>query len=374
MSLTTILSELWRFIKDNFIKILVGAILTSILAVLVSLFLPNLMGQTTSESPEEEQLTQLPPDEDAQASRDYLIDRYEEEPAVFEVFIQLEDGNVFGNSFIFDEYFTSSAIVEEIERETGVDYGLTLDHEKNLELYKTSQYRGSIAGIRNTSTNVITIRVQAAESGEENLILAEAFADRIVNNDIPFMQELSVTLMSEPAVGEKLIDGALEMVSSPEALGILSPATSENQSIILYAIAGFILGVFLVATVLFIIQLFKKKINYAFQYSWDFDDYHFIYSTDESSDKLTETLLAPETMNQLIVHQDQESSLIDSLTASNYPIETTLFLSRHAQNDQDIDEILLLIESKKTDKIWFNEQYRLAEKYETQITIIQIIQ
>lgn len=372
MSLTTILSEVWRFIKDNCIKILVGALLTSILTILGSIFLPNLMEQTTIENLEGEHLAQLPPEEDTEVSRDYLINRYSQEPATFELFIQLEDGNVFGNSFIFDEYFTSPTIVKEIEEETGVAYSQTLKHEKNIKLYKTSQYRGSVAGIRNTSTNVITIRVQAAESSEENLILAEAFAEKILNGEISFMQGLTVTMMNEPEIGESLIGGSLDMVSSPGALGILSPMSSENRSIILYGIAGFILGVILVSVLLFILQLFKKKITYAFQYSWDFNDYHFIYSKDKNSREIDENLLAPEWMNQIIIHQ--EGPLTDSVTITNQSTNTAQSLSRHTQNKKAIDEIVLLIESGKTEKKWFNEQYRLAEKYDAQITIIQLLQ
>lgn len=371
MSLTTILSEIWRFIKDNMIKILAGALIMSVLAVLSSLFLPNLMGQSSEEVTDEEQLTEMTPSEDAQASREYLTNIYEQEPAGFEVFIQLEDGNIFGNSFIFDEYFSSPAIVEEIENETGIEYSQTLAHEVNLGFYKTSQYRGSIAGIRDTSSNVITIRVQAAESSEDNLKLAEAFADKIFNNEIPFIEGLSVTSLSEPQIGETLVEDDLQMVSSPASLGKFAPAESESRSTLLYAIAGFILGLLLTAVVLFFIQLLKNKINYAFQYSWDFNDNHFIFATDKESERLKDFLLAPEMTNQIIVHQ--ASDFIKQLIDSNQEIKTTEALSRFTKNNKKIDEIVLFVESKVTDKKWYNEQYRLAEKYNSQLTIIQAI-
>lgn len=373
MSLTTILSEIWRFIKDNRIKILAGALIFSVLAVLSSLFLPSLMGQST-EDPEDtdtEQVAQTTPSEDAQASRQYLTTIYEQEPAEFELFIQLEDGNVFTNSFIFDEYFTSPEVVEEIENETGVEYSQTIAHEKKLGFYKTSQYRGSIAGIRDTSSNVITIRVQAAESSEDNLALAEAFSNKILNNEIPFIEGLSITMMGEPEIGERLLDDDLQMVSSPAVLGMLSPVESEGRSILLYAVAGFILGLLVTVVILFIIQLFKNKINYAFQYGWDFNDHHFIFETDKENEQLRSFLSTPEGTNQIIVHQ--ESPLFEQLAGPNQNSKTTSALYRFTKNQTNADEIILFVESKVTDKEWYTEQYRLAEKYDSQITIIQAI-
>lgn len=371
MSLTTILSEIWQFLANNKVKIFIGALILSVLAILSSLFLPILMEQSMEEVADEEQLTQLSSDEDAQASRDYLTNIYEQEPAEFELFIQLEDGNVFGNSFIFDEYFTSSAVVEEIENETGIEYSHTLAHEKNLRFEKTSQYRGSIAGIRNTSTNIITIRVQVAESSEDNFILAEAFSDKILGNEITFVEDLSITVLSEPSIGESLLENQLEMVSSPEVLGTLSPVESEGRSMLLYAIAGFITGLLLTAVLLFIIQLFKTKITYAFQYSWDFSDHHFVVLKEKDKEQFNTIFLTPETNKKLLVAQ--ESPYVEQLTVNNQKVEYTTGLSRLALNNAEVDEIVLLVENNITDKDWYNEQYRLAEMYDCQITIIQAI-
>lgn len=371
MSLTTILSELWRFMKENWLKILAGAIIISVLAVLSSFFVPNLMGQSPEEVVEDEERIEQLSMENVQESRDYLATIYGQAPAEFEMFVQLQDGSTFGNSFIFDEYFTSPAVVDEIERETGVDYSQTLAHEQKLQLYKTSQYRGSIAGIRNTSSNVITIRVQATESSEENLLLAEAFAEQILENEIPFIQDLSVTLMRAPAIGEQLVEEDLQMVSAPEALGIISPVESESRSVLLYAIAGFIIGLLITAVVLFILQLFKKKINYAFQYSWDFNDHHFIMIKDADREQLNNLLLIPEADKQLVVAQT--SPFTKELWKNNPQIEHTAALSRRALEKEQVEEIVLLVESKETDKKWYNDQYRLAEMSESQLTILQVI-
>lgn len=372
MSLTTILNEIWRFIKDKKMGILVGALIIGVLTILLSLFLPNIMNQSAKETEmlDVGQVIEPISEEEAQASNEALSHIYEQAPASFEFFVQLEDGDPFTNSFVFDEYFVTTEIIEEVENQTGINYNETLTHEKNLNLIKTSQYRGSIAGIRDQSSHVITLRVQAGKDAEENLTLAEAFYDMILDKEVPFSSDLNVTMMREPIIGETLTENNLDMVSSPEVLGAIMPVASDSQSIILYGIAGFIVGLLVTGILLFIIQLFRNKITYAFQYSWDFDDHHFLYTNDTNEEQLVNFFSSPESIKQLVVHQ--ESSLIQEFIRSNQPIESTTALSRFTDEHANPDEIVLLVESNVTEKAWFNEQYRLAEMNKGQITILQI--
>lgn len=375
MSLTTVLSEIWRFIKDKKIKILIGAILVSVLAVIGS----TLIQKVTDQPSKEEQVgtnngssTSTTLTEDLQESREYLTDIYEHEPAEFEMFAQLEDGNVFSNSFIFDEYFSSPEVVEEIEDQTGITYGDTLEHEKRLGLLKTSQYRGSIAGIRDTSSNIITIRVQVAESPEDNLVVANAFEDMLENNEVPFAEGLKITMISNSEIGEDLTEGNLEMVSSPAALGTFAPADSEGSSTILYAIAGFIMGLLITTLILFVIQLFKNEINYAFQYSWDFNDQHVLYLLDSvNNNRLVELLLYPEETNRVVT--SQESPFVDELMDNNEELKNLNRVSNLSLNKEQPEEVILFVESNQTDKEWYNEQYQIAELFDCQITIIQVL-
>lgn len=371
MSLTTILSEVWRFIKKNIIKILIGSIIISILVVIIGQFLPNLMNKpsTTRQSENGDSSVLVASDQDIAESRDFLTKIYAQEPAEFEIYTQLTDGTVFPNSFIFDEYFTSPKVVETVESRTGVDYGQTLAHERTLNLYKTSQYRGSIAGIRDTSSNVITIRVQAAQSSEENLELAETFLEMINNNEVPFIQDMKVTIISEPSVGEKLIENDLNMVSSPAALGTITTVETGSTSFILKGIAGFIIGLLITTILLFLIQLFKSKIDYAFQYSWDFNDQHYLYNRTEDNKKLTNMMSFPKTNNHFIVHQN--SSFVENLIDSNQSFKESNTLFNNSQYGGQ--EIIIFVESGVTDKDWYNEQYRLAEMSNGQIRIVHLI-
>lgn len=372
MSLTTILSELWRFIWNKKVKILIGAVIIGVLSILGSYFLTNLNSQPT-DSEESQEQTEAMTNEDFEESRSYLTEIYEQIPAEFEIFVQLEDGNVFTNSFIFDEYFSSPEVVEEVENRTGTSFGDTLEHEERLELYKTSQYRGSIAGIRNTSSNVITIRVQAGESAEENLAISEEFLNMLENQEIPFAQGLKITVMDAPQNIENLVEGDLEMVSSPAALGTFAPAESENRSLALYGVGGFIMGLLIMSVLLFIVQLFKDTISYAFQYSWDFDDHHILYTANDSDEnkELVELILYPKVEHQVIL--SQESNTINELIGQYGDLENASISQKLSLTTVRPEEVVLLVENDVTGKNWYNEQYHLAEIYGSKIKIIQLL-
>lgn len=371
MSLTTILSELWRFIWNRKVKILLGALVVGILAILGSYFLMGPSSQSTSSETNQDTIKNMT-DEELEESRNYLAETYEQVPAEFEIFVQLEDGNVFTNSFIFDEYFSSPEVVEEVENRTGTSFGNTLEHERRLGLFKTSQYRGSIAGIRDTSSHIITIRVQAGQTADENLAISETFLSMIENQEIPFTEDLEITIMNEPQNIERLSEDELEMVSTPASLGTFRPADSDNRSFVLYGVAGFIMGLLIMAVLLFIIQLFRDTISYAFQYSWDFDDHHIRYSLNDAGENndLIELIYYPERESRIILAQ--ESDTIRKLTEEHTALKNISIEQKLPLHTDQPEEVVLLVENDVTNKNWYNEQYQLAEMHDSSIKIIQL--
>jgi len=366
MSLTTVLSEILRFVRDKFKIILLGALLFGGFAVLGGEVLTRIDDQTTLENEEDVTGTSLSTEEISQ-SREYLAGIYEQKPAEFEMFVQLEDGSAFRNSFIFDEYFSSPEVIEQVENETGIEISDTLVHEQNLGLDKTSQYRGSIAGIRDTSNNVITIRVQVAETSEKNLAIIEQFAYMIINNEIPFAENLDFTLLREPVIGEFLDEDDLMMVSSLSALeNINSPDSSGDQTILVYGVVGVIIGFLIMIVVLFIIQLFRKRISYAFQYSWDFNDQHILYSINRDDTELTELICYPEVDKRLVI-ADETEELVNLLDKKEINLTSSLNLT-----DDKPDEIVILIESNDTEKQWYINRYKISKMYKAPVKIIQI--
>ena len=359
MSLTTILSELWRFIKDKFIAILIGSIVFSMIFVLIfQIFVPKIEQSQVSETEVEEPIELT--DEQYKQSNELLNETYSVQPAEFEIFVQSEDGMSFNNSFIFDEYFTTPEVVSSIEDETGIEFSEVLETEKALNIEKDAAYRGSIAGIRNTSTNIITLRFQVGKTPDENLAIAEAYLSLIENNDIPFATNLTMTVMKEPENGEFLSEDDQLKVSSPVVLNSLNPIVPQNEisitQVVIFAIIGLIVGLLFMTVLMFIIQLFRQKITYAFQYSWDFEDEHLLYKDRNNTEHTIDELINyPSVPSRIVVYQTN-NGVNDLLDVKDTP-----------------SEIVILVESGVTEKDWYSEQYRLAEILGSHIKIIQTI-
>lgn len=353
MSLTTVFSELWRLIKDNWVKILIGAVIFSILTVIGQIFLTKYADRLFSEPVEEEVPGQI----------EYLTEIYSQEPAEFQFIAQKEDGDLFINSFLFDEYYTSEIVVDELEKETGVEISNVLAAEENLGVVKTSRYRGSIAGIRNTSSNVITFRVHVGETAQENLKIARWIEEEVSTNSLPFSEKLNTVLLTPSQIGELIQGEDLLKVSSPAAIDnqSVSPANSTLNRII-YAVVGFILGLILAVVLLILYRLLAKKINYAFEYSWDFDDHHFILRTSDEGfeEMLNQTANSSYIDNRLILAED---------SADAYG----LAVDQLAEAESLPEEVVILVKNKETSKRWFNRVFELVDNYKIHKKVIHII-
>lgn len=353
MSLTTVFSELWRLIKDNWLKIFIGGVIFSILTVLIQIFLTQYADRLFAEPVEEE----IP------GQREYLTEIYSQEPAGFEFIAQKEDGDLFANSFLFDEYYTSEIVVDQLEEETGVEISDVLEAEENLGMIKTSQYRGSLAGIRNTSSNVITFRVHVGETAQENLRVARWIEEEVRNNSLPFSETLNTVLLTPSQTGELLQGEDFLKVSSPEALGDQSVSPAKGQvNRILYAGVGFILGLILTLALLVLYRLLAKKIDYAFEYSWDFDDHHFVLNrSDEAFQKL---------LNQMTHSSYADHQIILAEDGSD---AYGLALDRLDEVESPPEEVVILVKNKETSKKWFNRTFELVDNYKSHKKVIHII-
>lgn len=359
MSLVTLIQEIWRFFKENIIKILIGAVIITGLVISARIYLNN---KTEQEAIENNVNVSK---EEMQASYDRLKEVYDQEPAEFSfVAVSKSDGQLLDNSFIIDEYFTTPEVVKQVENETGVSFSDTLTDEQNVNLEKARDFRGSIAAIRDSSTEEITVRVLATASAEDNLKIAEAYRDMVENNEIPFFNEYTFTILSSPEVGETLGEMDLNIVPTNRTLNTLQ-LSENNTAYIIYGVIGFIMGMIISTVILFIIQLFTKRITYGFEYVWDFDDYHRMIDIQAlNSEELINHIFVPKELSRgiMIEYPDSiNSNMLNDLGAE------------YNQLSADIKEVILVIQSKKTDKKWFDNQYALAKLYKVPIKIIHII-
>lgn len=352
MSLVTIINEILRFLKDNIIRIILGALAIALLTVGARYFISTIL------------LT------DQQEAADNLEQILEQEPASFRAIVTIEDGQIFSNPHLYDDYFTTPEVVEQIENNTGVDVSQTLEYERTLELYKTPTYRGTIAGLRDIASGVFTFRFLVGASAEENLAVAQAYRDLLVSEDMPFSDKHSIDIIVEPVMGELVDTETYTNIALPEILNIYR--SNDAPALIIYGIVGFIAGIILMSGITFLLRLRKKKITYAFEYSWDFQDQHIVVNEDkaDSSPALQEVINTPPLEARWIVMQSQLSEQMpQSMEDSG-----NLMVSLNQVNtlDEMPREIVIVINSNHTEKEWYEKQMTMARLYNTPLKIIHV--
>lgn len=322
MSIITLLDELWRFIKDYFIILLVGA---CVFAALLGGFRYYRGSHGFSEQT---------------ASYEHLAHVYAQEPASFKMIFLNEEGDMFTNSFLLDEYFEVDEIRQIVEEETGVAIGDVLEAEQALELYKTPHFRGGLAGIQEKSSGVLTFRFLVGETAEENLRVAEAYEALLLNKAFPFMEKLDMYEVEAPSVGEIVHPDDLPALAS---LDVLNPyAQVSKKSLIIYSFLGFVLGTILTAGFLLLKRLLSSKIVYAFEYGWDFSDQHYLVDSKADLEEILQQIEGP-----LL----EEGKVLPEI------------------KDQNIS---IIIRSNETDKKWYRSTYQLAHLLAKQVAIIHV--
>lgn len=366
MSLLTIIAELWRFIKDNILKIIIGAVIVMALTMGARILLTNYIETSAMETTATDTGANANVEpEVVEASYKHLMEVYDQEPAEFSFVGTNEEGLTLGNSFIIDEFLTRPDVLAEIEQASGVDITPTLEAESSVGLQKTKDFRGGLAAVRNQSTEEITIRILAGQTPEENLAVAEAVYEYIQDGNVPFLSSYDLVFLSEPDIGEDLVLEENPMVPTTDILAELAPQESNSQ-IILYAVIGLILGFILSTVVLFIAHFFGKKIVYAYDYNWDFEDYQTLVSEDKVNvEALNNWLIIPKEKRRIALAQYTDNALIQDFATNQLPVVNQL-----NGTDETPEEIIIFIESGKTDKDWYQAQFDLSKLYESRVKII----
>lgn len=346
MSLVTIIAEMKRFIRSYLTKIIMGALLVSLVVMTGRYY--------TSTSPQSF---------DEKAYR-YLENVYAQQPAIFKFVVTNEDGTMFGNSFLIDDYLSQMNVVQQIESQTGISFSEWLESEKALELTKTSQFRGGLAGIRDTSSDVITLRVLVGQSAEENLTIAKAYANFLKDGKVPFLQNKTLLFLGDIETIEEKVDVNNATVGAvPESLNIYSQISA--RSFIIYGIIGVIVGAIVTTFILIAKRLGQSNIDYAFEYVWELEDTH-IMSVSMSDEETMQLWQVPHHVKRVVVSEE--------LSNSWQTQENVHYVTDIAQLFQaEMDEIVLIIQAKQTTKQWYAQQSKLARLYKVPIKLIHIV-
>ncbi|MGX7091483.1 YveK family protein [Hutsoniella sourekii] len=345
MSITTLFKELWRFIKKHSWKLVLGAFLGMGLVLGLRVLINHLIVS------------------DQEAEVAYLRKAYQQDPAEFQAIITIEDGQLFANANVYDEYFSSQDVVQAIEAETGIQFGQWAQSERALELDKNTSFRGGLAAIRDNASGLFTFRFAVAQSPEDNLKIAQAYAKLLQEGRHPFNNH-HIQIITQPVIAELLPEEALPSVATPQSLSIylgLSPL-----KMVIYAILGLIIGAFIALVALIVRQILQDEITYAFEYAWDLDENHLLVSRPDLSWPQVSRVLNDSYPSQ-VIYLDQIQS--DDIQGSTYQS-----LDSFAESTLEPGAIVILVHSGTTSKKWYQDQHTLAQVYQQPVTIVHLIE
>ncbi|MDK7050455.1 hypothetical protein ACWOE5_06860 [Aerococcus sanguinicola] len=348
------ISELWRFCKENLLKIILGAAVLTALLFGLRVLLTDHPEESLSSAADQ---TVQADEATLEASKEGLKTAYSQEPAEFQFSALVEDGNVFSNSFLIDEYLARPDMVKKAEEKSGVKFADSLQAEQNLGLYKNGDFRGGLAAVRDTSSGVITLRVLLGKTPEENKKIAQAYYD-ILQEPLPFTRDLNLIMLGRPEIGERLDLSQYEMVATPNT--IASIVGSNSLPLWLLLVAAYIVALLIVAFLLFIWRLFDGKIRYAFEYVWAFEDEHLLAKNMDEG--VQHFINQPYGKDRLLL---AEEGGLNAPLASQQTLEGF---------SGQMDEIVILLQAGQSHKKWYQAQYRLAKLYHVPIKIVHLIQ
>lgn len=363
MESLTLARELKRFIKEN--KIIIMIITFVILALTVGLTLLSPKIQNSLGRPMEN-----PAEEDI--------------PAIFQFYVQYENGESFHNSAIVEEFFFQADVVAQIEAETGVAIQEALDEQWESGFVKTQDDRGVLGVARNGTSLVFTANATLASS-EENLAVMQAYFDYLQSGNIPVLEGKDVFILREPENMDYLRAGSIEL--NEEA-----PTSNTAFDILLMGGVGLFGGLLAGIMLALFYQLFRKVITYAFSFGWNEEDIYQSYSMTEQSDREQKALqqavlhpymemkvlLAQDELNEEMknqIFQDKRVNLITDLTAARTDQMNVIVLRDLSELDPMLamEECILVVNSGHTEKKWYARQRELLKNYDTQIKVIQLI-
>lgn len=285
-----------------------------------------------------------------------------ENPAVFEMYIEYENGSVYTNTLLLEESLKTDKNIQAAEQATGVEISELLEVEALTDYPKTARDRGVLGASRNEASN-IWIFSSKVGTEKENLAVLNFFFDLIESGEIDLLNNKGTFIISEPRV---LTDDEL---SKPESLVTQNEqqATFSIKALAVSAVIAVVGGLVIAIFIQLFTAFFSKKINYAFNYYWNEDDVFVLLSADDKK-ALDHVVSLPTNSSKVILLQNQNGDL-------TFTDSSDMMVVNHIENlelDKQVDEFIVIVQPNQTDKSWYNEQREILKAYKRPLTILQI--
>ncbi len=360
MSLNTIIKEFIRMIKEKIIFVILAIV---IMACAMTAFgmAKNKKGTQTEKVSKNDAL-------------DYLESVYANNPATFKLlYIYTKDGTYFMNSSFLDEYFSSDNYLDAFSAkhpELEKDIRTWAENERNMHIAEKYEGRGGIFFHRDKVSNVITAYINCLKSSKDNLVLAKDIFD-VLSKGLPLTNNTTMTVLKAPSIEpEHIYPIVPESGKDAEELDPNSPINLPSDAKIskiktrplkIWAFIGAVGGTFMSIGLIFCYYLFRNRIRYAFQYSWDVNDLQFIFNMKKEEDRKEFQKLTEAKQGHIVLAKPGFSSLesIDDLIG--------------LENEDNIERISIVVEENKTLRSWYRKQKYIADRIKAPVYILHII-
>lgn len=345
-----ILSDIIKLITENIKALIISAFIFSLIVTGVFFFIDN-------DSEENNFLTE---DEGT----------LEENTAVFRFYVENEDGTVFINSSLIEEYFILPEVVERAERATSTDIAPVLEEEIGSEFQKSQYERGVLGVERNGSTQIFKMNATIG-SKMENLKIAEFYFDLLNSDEIEFLQNKNIFVIEEPYIAsEKIYDE--EVYDSYNEDEVTNYENEEDepvnslQNIVRYSVTlflTFVLGGLIFIVYLVLKNIWKKAITHTFTY-FKLPNDNLIKINKSNESEFIHDEFSENPTKYLIVSQNGNLKYL-----SNFKVINSL------KDNQDLitdKEIIIRIEENLTSKEWYKEQREILRKYPFNVTLLHL--
>lgn len=282
--------------------------------------------------------------------------------ATFIFYVENTDQSVYTNSNFLDSVFLSSEYVDGAEINTNIEISELIEKQLESGFVPTLLDRGYIGLGRNVHNETMQFQVKLGTE-EENLAVANYYFDLLLNDEIPFLNNKTIYIVSEPYLAELTEENisASNKTSSDSSLPVLLLKG------MLFTGGGLIVGIL----TMFLYHFFTNKINYAFSYEVDASDTFFMFRNNNA--EFVNTVVNPSYGKKLVLSQEKFSDpLKHKMTggkAEKIFFSNQLILENPAEN---FEEIVFVIIENQTDKEWYYKQREVLKNFSVPVKIIQI--
>lgn len=338
--------EIWKFIKNNLIKIIIGTLALATIFVVVS------------KRNMDTQLTNL------KEEADELVFEIDSRPASFQFYIELMDGTSFHNNTLIEQYITTPEQLQEASNETNTKLINLVRETENKALvdYSDSGETKIIGITRDTNTNLMEFYVNVGNEND-NMKIANYYFNYLLNDNVPFLSDKEITIFYEPAIVK--LDEDLETEDT-------EISTTSSFNLWKNAFIGLVVGLVVTTGLLLFYTFVSKKLKYSFSYSIKADDY-FILSDNrlKNEDELTELFNQTNNSDTKTISETDLTDRKVLVNVSNNNMDSYRSILE-IPNLEEATRIIYIIEENKTNRSWYNNQRNLEKAYDVPVIVLQI--